>query len=37
VVETGAAPDPEVFDTWLADGGPAYVPKYAVDPSGPWS
>ncbi len=33
VVETGAAADvTEVFDTWLADGGPAYVPKYAVDP-----
>lgn len=33
VVETGAAADlQEVFDTWLADGGPAYVPKYAVDP-----
>jgi predicted metal-dependent phosphoesterase TrpH len=33
VVETGAAPDKQtVFDSWLADGGPAYVPKYAVDP-----
>jgi 3',5'-nucleoside bisphosphate phosphatase len=33
VVETGAAPDARyVFDTWLADGGPAYVPKHAVDP-----
>ena len=33
VVETGAAGDlQEVFDNWLADGGPAYVPKYAVDP-----
>ena len=33
VVETGAAPDKQtVFDEWLADGGPAYVPKYAVDP-----
>lgn len=33
VVETGAAGDlQEVFDTWLADGGPANVPKYAVDP-----
>lgn len=33
VIETGAAQEPqEVFDTWLADGGPAYVPKYAVDP-----
>ncbi|MDX1621672.1 MAG: PHP domain-containing protein [Nitriliruptorales bacterium] len=33
VVETGAAEGlQEVFDTWLADGGPAYVPKYAVDP-----
>lgn len=33
VVETGAAADTrEVFDTWLADGGPAYVAKHAVDP-----
>ena len=33
VVETGAASEiSEVFDTWLADDGPAYVPKYAVDP-----
>jgi 3',5'-nucleoside bisphosphate phosphatase len=33
VVETGAASDNrEVFDTWLADGGPAYVEKHAVDP-----
>ena len=33
VVETGAVADrQEVFDTYLADGGPAYVPKYAVDP-----
>lgn len=33
VVETGAAADvDEVFETWLADDGPAYVPKYAVDP-----
>lgn len=33
VVETGAAADTrEVFDTWLADGGPAYVEKHAVDP-----
>lgn len=33
VVETGAvATTQEVFDTWLADGGPAYVPKYAVGP-----
>ncbi|MEX1176980.1 MAG: PHP domain-containing protein [Nitriliruptor sp.] len=33
VVETGAAGDTrEVFDTWLADGGPAYVAKHAVDP-----
>lgn len=33
VVETGAVDDvQEVFDTWLADDGPAYVPKYAVDP-----
>lgn len=33
VIETGAASEmQEVFDTWLHDGGPAYVPKYAVDP-----
>jgi 3',5'-nucleoside bisphosphate phosphatase len=33
VVESGAAEDvTEVFDRWLHDGGPAYVPKYAVDP-----
>ncbi|MFT5223451.1 MAG: putative metal-dependent phosphoesterase TrpH [Glaciecola sp.] len=33
VVELGAAPDiTAVFDTWLADDGPAYVPKYAIDP-----
>ena len=33
VVESGAAADTrEVFDTWLADGGPAYVGKHAVDP-----
>jgi 3',5'-nucleoside bisphosphate phosphatase len=33
VVETGAAADiREVFDTWLADGGPAYVEKHAVEP-----
>ncbi|MDP9023668.1 MAG: PHP domain-containing protein [Actinomycetota bacterium] len=33
VVDTGAARDvSEVFDRWLHDGGPAYVPKYAVDP-----
>lgn len=33
VVEVGAARDErEVFDRWLADGGPAYVPKYAVSP-----
>ncbi|HSK23449.1 MAG TPA: PHP domain-containing protein [Egicoccus sp.] len=33
VVETGAAPDLRmVFDTWLADGGPAYVEKHAVSP-----
>ena len=33
VVETGAvATLQEVFDHYLADGGPAYVPKYAVDP-----
>lgn len=34
VVETGAATTTrEVFETWLADGGPAYVEKHAVDPS----
>lgn len=34
VVETGAADSlQEVFGTWLADGGPAYVPKYAVRPA----
>jgi 3',5'-nucleoside bisphosphate phosphatase len=33
VVEAGAAGSTqEVFDTWLADDGPAYVPKHAVDP-----
>ena len=33
VVETGAASSTrEVFDTWLADDGPAYVEKHAVDP-----
>jgi 3',5'-nucleoside bisphosphate phosphatase len=33
VVETGAVGSTqEVFDTWLADGGPAYVEKHAVDP-----
>jgi 3',5'-nucleoside bisphosphate phosphatase len=34
VVETGAASDIRVvFDTWLADGRPAYVEKHAVDPA----
>jgi 3',5'-nucleoside bisphosphate phosphatase len=34
VVETGAASEQrEVFDTWLADGGPAYVEKHAVHPT----
>jgi 3',5'-nucleoside bisphosphate phosphatase len=33
VVETGfAADEREVFDRWLRDGGPANVPKHAVDP-----
>ncbi len=33
VLETGAVADTqEVFDRYLADGGAAYVPKYAVDP-----
>jgi 3',5'-nucleoside bisphosphate phosphatase len=33
VVDTGAASElREVFDTWLADGGPAYVEKHAVSP-----
>lgn len=33
VIETGAVSDmQEVFDRYLADGGPANVPKYAVDP-----
>lgn len=33
VVDAGAADSvQEVFDRWLHDGGPAYVPKYAVDP-----
>ena len=33
VVETGVvATMQEVFDAYLADDGPAYVPKYAVDP-----
>ena len=33
VLETGAVGEmQEVFDRYLADGGPAYVPKYAVDP-----
>jgi len=33
VLETGEVADmQEVFDRYLADGGTAYVPKYAVDP-----
>ncbi len=33
VVETGAVDEiQDVFDQYLADGGKAYVPKYAVDP-----
>jgi 3',5'-nucleoside bisphosphate phosphatase len=33
VIEVGAACDQrEVFDTWLADGGPAFVEKHAVSP-----
>lgn len=33
VVELGVAADErEVFDRYLADGGPAHVPKHAVDP-----
>ena len=33
VVQLGAAEDvTDVFDRYLHDGGPAYVPKYAVDP-----
>ncbi len=33
VVEVGGAGDiREVFDRYLADGGPAYVPKHAVEP-----
>ncbi len=33
VLETGKVADTqEVFDKYLADGGPAYVPKYAVSP-----
>lgn len=33
VVETGAVESiQQVFDDYLADGGPAYVPKHAVDP-----
>jgi 3',5'-nucleoside bisphosphate phosphatase len=32
-VEAGAAATTqEVFDIWLADGGPAYVEKHAIDP-----
>lgn len=33
VVEAGhAADEREVFDRWLRDGGPAHVPKHAVEP-----
>jgi hypothetical protein len=33
MVEAGHVPDIQTaFDDFLADGGPAYVPKYAVDP-----
>jgi 3',5'-nucleoside bisphosphate phosphatase len=33
VIEVGAAESQrEVFDTWLADGGPAFVEKHAVSP-----
>jgi predicted metal-dependent phosphoesterase TrpH len=33
MVEAGHVPDIQTaFDDYLADGGPAYVPKYAVDP-----
>jgi len=33
MIEAGHVPDIQTaFDDYLADGGPAYVPKYAVDP-----
>ncbi len=33
MIEAGHVPDVQTaFDRYLADGGPAYVPKYAVDP-----
>ncbi len=35
MIEAGHVPDIQTaFDDFLADGGPAYVPKYAVDPVG---
>ncbi|MFP4149712.1 MAG: PHP domain-containing protein, partial [Nitriliruptoraceae bacterium] len=37
VVEAGAAGSlQEVFDRYLADGGPAFVPKHALPPRLPW-
>lgn len=33
MIEAGHVPDVQTaFDEYLADGGPAYVPKYAIDP-----